>query len=173
MRFLTLHQKIDEIYHLYFLDLITKFQNNLLQYSKQLIPPIILLPDLRSRVFFISKLQQDCVSFFRSLVTPVICNIWFIIFFIDTGNSTWSIRSQNNTCKSFNYSDSFLCFLCTIILQVLSRYCALIGSDHGAATHARQKDTAQGTQSSLLWAFVAFRTKLFNTPFFNINNILK
>ena len=125
MRFLTLHQKIDEIYHLYFLDLITKFQNNLLQYSKQLIPPIILLPDLRSRVFFISKLQQDCVSFFRSLVTPVICNIWFIIFFIDTGNSTWSIRSQNNTCKIIQllwfvsllslhcHSSSFIEILCS------------------------------------------------------------
>ena len=106
MRFLTLHQKIDEIYHLYFLDLIIKFQNNLLQYSKQLIPPIILLPDLRSRVFFISKLRQDFVSFFRfywlllfatfdllsSLLTPVIQHEAFVARIIPANHSTTLIR---------------------------------------------------------------------------------
>ena len=40
----------------------------------------------------------------------------------------------------------------------LSRHCALIGWDHGVATPAFlcHKDTAQGTQSSLLGAILAF-----------------
>ena len=49
---------------------------------------------------------------------------------------------------------------CTAIGPDLSRYCALIGWDHDATTallcHV-DVDTAQGTQSSLIGEFLAFR----------------